>query len=328
MIGVAVFCGAFYGIDAVVDFAFLNTDVSPLTIAIFHTVFNIISTIILMPFCSLLEKLAVKTIKGKKEEEDNVFAVLDDRFLDMPGFAVEKCREVVADMAKITKKALVDATYLLDGFDKEVFKSVSEAESRVDKYEDKASSYLVKLSGKQLSKHEGHMVTELLHCIGDIERIADHAVNIAEVAQELYDKKSNFSENAAKEVGVISEAIREVITLAIDAFVEGDFETAKKVEPLEQVIDDLNFRIKNRHIQRLRAGECTIELGFVLNDILTNYERVSDHCSNVAVSIIQTEDYDVEAHQYIGHLKDEDDFKRAIELVQREYRLPESAATK
>ncbi len=324
MVGVAVFCGAFYGINAVVGFAFLNADVSPLSIAIFHTIFNIISTIVLMPFCSLLEKLAVKTIKSKKEEEeDNTFAVLDDRFLEMPGFAVEKCREIVSDMALITKKALIDATYLLDNFDKEVFKNVSDAETRVDKYEDKASSYLVKLSGEQLSNHEGHMVTELLHCIGDIERIADHAVNIAEVAQELYDKKSCFSEVAAKEVGVISEAIREVITLAIDSFVDGDFETAKKVEPLEQVIDKLKSKIKKGHIQRLKEGGCTVEMGFSLADLLENYERVSDHCSNIAVCILEGDTDNFESHEYLSNVKTkgENDFFAIFDVYKEKYNI-------
>jgi phosphate:Na+ symporter len=179
-----------------------------------------------------------------------------------------------------------------------------------------------------LSGKESHTVNNLLHSIGNWERISDHALNICDAAKEIDEKKIMFSTAATEELAVYTRAIKDILNMTVEAFEYDDIVMAKKVEPLEEVIDDLNFMIKNRHIQRLRAGECTIELGFVLHDILTNYERVADHCSNVAVSIIQTGDYDVEAHQYIGSLKGGEEFKNAMELVQKEYILPEIAVTK
>ncbi len=324
MIGVAVVCGGFYALDTVLDFAFMDLNVSPLSIAVVHTAFNIVSTVILMPFCTAIEKLSIKTIKGKKVEvEDDTFATLDERFLAVPSFALEKCRELVNEMAEITKKALIDATYLLEKYDKNIVQSVADAESRIDKYEDKTSSYLVKISGKEMSTKDSHTVTELLHCIGDIERIADHAVNIADVAQELYDKESEFSPEAEKEVKVISEAIREVITLAVDSLVKEDFETAKKVEPLEQVIDKLKYQIKKGHIQRLKDGYCTVEMGFSLSDLLVNYERVSDHCSNIAVCILERDSDSFETHEYLSNVKTKgaNDFFEKFEEYKNKYSI-------
>ena len=202
MIGVVIVFSVFCVLDAIIGFGFMDNTVSPMTIAIVHTTFNIISTVILIPFCGLIEKLAITTIKDKKKEDknDETFAVLDERFLDIPSFAVEMCRELVNQMAVISKGALVESTYLLGNYDEEKYKHIIEIESEVDKYEDKTSTYLVKLSSRDLSVKDSHIVTELLHCIGDLERIADHAVNIAKVAQELYQKNTGFSEDALDKI--------------------------------------------------------------------------------------------------------------------------------
>ena len=330
IIGTVVFMVVFYSINAFAPFAFLNTPADAAGIATVHSLFNIGATCLLLPFGNQLVKLATLIVKDSKEdqEKENIFKALDVRFLDTPGIALEQCKKLTDDMARITKESLFGAMDLLDNYSEKREKELVEMETLVDRYEDEIGAYLMKVSSGDLSKKDSHMVNTLLHSIGNWERISDHALNICDAAREIYEKKISFSKAATEELAVYTRAIKDILNMTVESFEYDDIAMAKKVEPLEEVIDDLNLVIKNRHIQRLRGGECTIELGFVLNDILTNYERVSDHCSNVAVSIIQTEDYDVEAHQYIGHLKDEDDFKRAIELVQRDYRLPELAATK
>ena len=330
VIGTVVFMVVFYAIHAIIPFGFMELAADAKGIATVHSLFNVGATLLLLPFAKGLEKLAVLTIKDSKEdqEKEDIFKVLDVRFLDTPGLALEQCKKLTDDMARVTKESLFGAIDLLDNYSDKREKELVEMETLVDRYEDEIGAYLMKVNSRDLSNKDSHMVNTLLHSIGNWERISDHALNICDAAREIHDKKISFSKAATEELAVYTKAIKDILNMTLEAFEYDDISMAKKVEPLEEVIDNLNFMIKNRHVQRLRAGECTIELGFVLNDILTNYERVSDHCSNVAVSIIQTEDYDVEAHEYIGQLKDEDDFKRAIELVQKEYRLPEVVATK
>ena len=327
IIGTAVFMVVFYTINAFAPFAFLNFAADAKGIAAVHSLFNVGATCLLLPFGGLLEKLAVVTIKDSKEdkERDNIFKVLDVRFLETPGFALEQCKNVTDDMARITKEALFGALELLDNYSEAKEKELIEMETLVDRYEDELGAYLVKLSSKNLSNKESHMVNTLLHSIGNWERISDHALNICDAAKEIHEKKITFSRQANEELAVFTRAIKDILNMTVEAFQYDDISVAKKVEPLEEVIDDLNLLIKNRHVQRLRAGECTIELGFVLNDILTNYERVSDHCSNVAVSIIQTGDYELEAHDYLNTVKNvnHDEFEREYEQVRKNYRLPE-----
>jgi len=330
VIGTVVFMVVFYAIHAIIPFGFMELAADAKGIATVHSLFNVGATLLLLPFAKGLEKLAVITIKDSKEdkEKENIFKALDVRFLDTPGIALEQCKKLTDDMARITKESLFGAIELLDNYNEKREKELVEMETLVDRYEDEVGAYLMKVNSRDLSNKDSHTVNTLLHSIGNWERISDHALNICDAAREIHEKKISFSKAATEELAVYTRAIKDILNMTVEAFEYDDISMAKKVEPLEEVIDDINLMIKNRHVQRLRAGECTIELGFVLNDILTNYERVSDHCSNVAVTIIQTEDYDVEAHQYIGRLKDEDEFKRAIELVQREYRLPELAAAK
>jgi len=307
MIGVVVVVGIFYILNQLIGFEFMTQRVSAMNIAVVHTLFNVFSTIILIPFCSSFEKLALKTIKSKAEErEADAFAALDERFLEMPSFAVEKCKELVCDMAKISSDAFNKATTLLDSFDISVFKEVEALEEIIDKYEDKTSTYLVKIAAHQMSAKDSKVVTELLHCIGDIERISDHALNIAETAKEVFDKKITFSEKATADIRLITGAVSEILELSICALINDDIETAKRVEPLEQVIDRLKRKIKNGHISRLRQGDCTMELGFILSDLLTNYERVSDHCSNIAVCFIEISNDSFETHEYLSQVRTAD----------------------
>lgn len=304
MIGVIITAGIFYALNSIIGFDFMTQKAGAMDIAVIHTLFNVISTVILIPFCNLIEKLAVKTIKAKKEkEETDVFAMLDNRFLAMPSFAVEKCKVLVCDMAYIASDSLKKATALLENYSEEEFSEVDKLESKVDKYEDKTSSYLVKIAQSNMSSKDSKVVTELLHCVGDIERISDHALNIAEAAKEVNDKQVTFSDEAKNDLAVITEATQEILDLAITALVNDDIDVAKKVEPLEQVIDMLKRKIKNGHITRLRQGECTMELGFILSDLLTDFERISDHCSNIAVCFIEIANGSFETHEYLSKVK-------------------------
>lgn len=324
MIGVVVVSGIFYILNAVIGFDFMSQQASAFNIAVVHTLFNIISTVILLPFCSLFEKLAIKTIKGKEtDRQTDKFDTLDERFLSVPAFAVEKCQELVYDMAKISVESFDRAVKLLEQFTPDEFEEIQKLESLVDKYEDKTSTYLVKIAGNRMSTKDSKNVTELLHCIGDFERISDHALNIAEAAKEMYDKQVTFSQKASSDIKIITAAVSEVLNMATDAFLNGDIDTAKSVEPLEQVIDNLKRKIKNGHIERLRVGECTMELGFILSDLLTNYERIADHCSNIAVCIIEIKNDSFQTHEYLNQLKSGDvkEFSDMYESYAEKYQI-------
>ena len=294
----------FYILDGIFKFSFMSQTVNVVSIAIVHTAFNVISTFITLPFCKPIENLAKKTIKGKSEENDK-FATLEDRFLTVPSFAVEKCRELVFDMANITRKAVLQSVDLIFDFDKTKYKEILASEGEVDRYEDKTGAYLVKIAGKQLNATDNRAVTQLLHVVGDIERISDHAVNVAKAANEMAEKNIEFSENARRDVNTISDAVREVINLTVDSFTADNYNDAKKVEPLDQVIDKLRYKIKDNHIKRLRDGGCTVEMGFVLSDLLSDFERISGHCSNIAVSLLDPDSETVETHNYFRQIKED-----------------------
>ncbi len=322
MIGVIIVAGVFYLMQHFMPFPFMEQRAGALQIAVVHTAFNILSTVILLPFCTAIEKLAVKTIPGKaNEREADVFDTLDDRFLDMPAFAVEKCKELVCDMAELSREAFIKAKQLLDTYSSELFEEVRALEAKVDKYEDKTSTYLVKIAENQIAAKDSRMVTELLHCIGDIERISDHALNLAEAAKEVHDKKITFSAKAKEDIAVIANAVTEILELANAALEKGDLEIAKHVEPLEQVIDRLKRKIKNGHILRLKQGDCTMELGFILSDLLTNLERISDHCSNIAVCVIEINNDSLETHEYLNQVKHsgESAFSEMYETYKQKY---------
>lgn len=324
IIGVVIVSVAFYAINSVVGFEFMNDNISAMTIAVVHTLFNILSTVILLPFCTLLEKLAIKTIPDKKtDKEQDIFATLDERFLNIPAFAVEKCKELVYDMAKISRDSYKLAVSLMDDFSSEAFDEVKRLESLVDKYEDKTSTYLVRIAESQVSSKDSRIVNELLHCIGDIERISDHALNIAEAAKEIYDKQIQFSDKAKKDIGIMANAVDEILEISTQILVNEDLESAKRVEPLEQVIDRLKRKIKSGHITRLRQGDCTMELGFVLSDITNNFERISDHCSNIAVCIIEITNDSFEVHEYMNQLKSngETEFSEMYEEYKSKYAI-------
>lgn len=325
LIGTTCFLIAFYVLHAIIDFGFMNLAANEMGIAIVHTCFNVFATTLLLPFNKLLVKLAQVSIKDDPKEatEEKTFAILDERFLEVPGVAVEQCRNAAADMASKAKEALMLAQSLFDQYDESILKEVMEKEDLLDRYEDELGSYLVKLSSRSLSEKDSHMLSILLHCIGDLERIGDHAVNLAHSAKEMHDKNLRFSIGAEKELSVFVRAVNEILETAVNSFEEQNETVARTVEPLEEVIDQLNAEMKDRHIIRLRRGECTIEMGFILADVMNNYERISDHCSNIAICAIQ-ENVNVDAHDYIVHLKtpDNTEFLAAVEQYKNKYYLP------
>ena len=305
IIGTTVFMVVFYAINAFVDFTFLENRIGYAGIAIIHSTFNIGATLLLLPFGRVLEKLACMTIRDDKKQAENKedIRVLDYRFLETPGFAIEQCKNVAYTMAELSKEAIFKAMELLKKYDEKTAEEVIELENKVDMYEDELGTYLVKLSSKSVMEEDSRTLSLLLHCIGDYERISDHAINIQESAKELYDKGMGFSDKAIEELEIFTRAIEDIVNLSLIAFKDEDVEIAKSVEPLEEVIDYLSDELKNRHIKRLREGKCTIEQGFVFSDITTNYERISDHCSNIAVSLIEIKDDGYDTHKYLDYVK-------------------------
>lgn len=331
IIGTTVFMVVFYLINAFLPFAFLGESANAVGIAIIHSVFNIVATLVLLPFGKVLVKLACMTVREDPEEQEALevpdeFALLDERFLDKPSLALEHSRMVTNNMAKLSKKALFESFDLLKSYSPEHSQRVSAMEDRVDKYEDMLGTYLMKISSKNLSEKDSETLSLLLHTIGNFERICDHACNLSEAAKEMYDKKLTFSDKARVELDVFTDAIKEIIDKAFTSFANEDLELAGTVEPLEEVIDDLNMELKGRHVRRLRKGTCTIELGFVLSDITTNYERIADHCSNIAVCLIQVKKEGFDTHEYLDTMKREDneEFKSRYAEFKEKYRLPES----
>ena len=303
------------------NFSFLDDPVSPFMIAVLHTLFNIITTIILLPLRGLLEKLAVKTVKDKKDK--GVSSVLDERLLLSPSFAITKCEDLTNQMATLSFDNINCSIKLLDNPDKKLIDKISKIEKTVDEYEDILGSYLVKLSSSPLNEQDSKNITLLLHSIGDFERISDHAVNISEAAEKLQDKKLNFSKAALSDIKVLAQAVSEICKLANDCFVNHDTAIAAEVEPLEQAIDSLISQIKSKHVDRLQSGDCTIELGFIFSDLLTNFERVSDHCSNIAAYIIKSNSADFEVHRYLSSVKHSQNsyFTKRLENYINKYKL-------
>ena len=311
--------------NLIFGFEFIENAADPLGIAVVHTVFKILALMMLMPLSKQLEKLACFIVKDSKEdiEKDEEFKVLDDRFIHSPAFAIEQCKKLTDNMAAITRDSMLRAVEITNGYNEELDKYIYETESRIDNYEDKLGTYLVKISANELSAEDGKNISTLLHCIGDFERISDHATNIVKASKEMNDMGIVFSGDAKKELDVMSRAVADVLNLTVEAFINNDLEKAHKVEPLEEVIDGLKTRLKSRHVKRLRDGECTIELGFVFADFITNFERVSDHCSNIAVCLIQMADANFEVHDYIHELKASgEEFDKMVEAYQQIYKLP------
>ena len=321
VIGVAVVSVIFYALNAIIGFAFTATSINAWGVAIVHTLFKLICVVLIGPFYKQLAKLSMMIIKDSKDDQETS-TLLDDRLLDTPGVAVGRATQVVATMADLATKSLTDAISLFDNFDPKVADNVRDIEGKVDNLEDAIGSYLIKVSARATDTKDSEQVTKLLHIIGDYERISDHAVNIVESCEELRDKKISFSEDAVRELSVLRRAVSDILALSYNAFVNNDLEVAAKIDPLEQVVDDLRDKIKLNHIIRLQKSECTIEHGFVLSDILTNFERVSDHCSNIGGCVIEIAKYDaLDMHKYNRKNHGSEDFEQMYKEYTSVYSL-------
>ncbi len=305
-IGVILFSIIFYTLNAIVDFPFMSVTMTAVSLALMNTVFRFIIVVMLAPFISLLERICRVIIKDKPQDaavlED--FDRLEERFLDHPALAVEQSRLTANSMAMRARDNLFDAFRLITNYSDEGFRHVNELEDIVDKYEDKLGTYLIHITSRELNSEQYESVGKYLHTINDFERISDHALNVAECAQEMHEKEIVFSADGERELRVLFAAVTEVTNIAVDSFINNDLDLAYRVEPLEELIDNLCDELKLHHTDRLQKGICTLNHGFVFNDLLTNLERISDHCSNIAVASIELESDSFDTHEYISSLKE------------------------
>ncbi len=326
MVGVAIFVVVFYGLGLFIDWTFLENTASAWNIAVIHTIFNIGATAVLMPLNGLLVKLAYLFVPAEPVHQAPV--LLDEILLATPAVAVSRAKDIALMMVQSAQKAMTLASGLTKTFDEKVMQEVVDLETETDRYQDALGSYLVKLSGKHLSVEDNRTLNTLLYTISDIERLGDHALNVAEAAQEMHDKDIVFSPQAQQELEVLQQAINDIIKRIVKALAKDDMVQAMKVEPQEQVIDALVKEIKSRHVRRLRDGKCSVEYGFVLEDLLTAYERSADHCSNIAVEILQVSEGKLETHEYLnalktGELEESAKFNQRFQRYKARYVFPE-----
>ena len=333
MIGTVIFMAVFYGIHAVTPFGSLNEPANAAGIAVIHSLFNIGCAVLMFPFSDLLVKLAVLTVRDEREDagqagtEEKILpaelAALDERFLETPGYAMNISKNAAYAMAEETKGCISLALELCNGYTEEKSAAVIQREQLIDTYEDVLGTYLLKLSSQDLSQEDGRSLSVLLHCMSDLERISDHAVNICGSMEEMKKRKQGFSEKAFDELRVLLDAVHDIVEMTTAIFLAGDVERAKDVEPLEEVIDSLNVTLRQNHIKRLRKGICTIELGIILEDLITDLERVSDHCSNIAVCLIEVSGDGFDTHAYVDvDIRQTPWFAQEVERLKKIYALP------
>lgn len=309
-VGGLIFAILFYGINMFVHFPFLNNVVNPVSIALINTLIRVIMIVILSPFIHVIEKIVSLIIKDNNDDEQySDVNLLEERFLDYPPLAIENVTHVINTMAGKSLDIIFAATDLIFKYDEKKFEKVVKKEVQLDEYEDKINTYLTKLGARSLSGYQSRLINRYLHSVSDLERISDHALNIAQTAQEMSENKVVLSNKAIKELNLLLDAIRKVTTMAMDSFILGDAETSYSVEPLEQVVDKITDQLKENHIERLQSGECSIDSGYYFDDLLNNYERVSDHCSNIALATIGLYDKNFDTHTYEITIREEDKFK-------------------
>ncbi len=324
VLGAAIWALVFYAANAIVHFTFMDTIMTAVTVALMNTLFRFATVLVLMPAIPLLEKLVVWLVPDSSDSqllEQHDMDRLEERFLQHPALAIEQSRLVTDSMAEKARDNLLRAMHLRLEYSERGYEQVDEAEQLVDRYEDKLGTYLMKLTGRSLTPEQTEEVAKYLHTISDFERISDHACNIADVCQEIDEKKVVFSPHAVHELQVLESAVTEILSTAIDAFVNGNLQLAARVEPLEEIIDGLCDEAKSHHVERLQQGLCTLNQGFVFNDLLTNYERVADHCSNIAVAIIEVESDNFDTHEYLNSVKAMKDasFERYYDEYKKKY---------
>ena len=322
VVGVTVTGAIFYGLNAAFHFSFLSQTVNPFSVAAVNSFLRLAMMLLLTPLSGVLLKLVTLLVKDTPKEETGPALRLEERFLQYPALALEQCRENIVEMAKLSKKSVSKAIRLLTDFSEEEFEKVKKLEDDGDIYEDRLGAYLMGVTAREMTARQNADVAEFLHSLTDYERISDHALNLAENAKEISDKKIRFSEPGRRDLNALTSAVTEILHLSVRAFETGDADAATQVEPLEQVIDDLCDEIKRRHVERIRTGVCTYSQGFVFNDILTNLERIADHCSNLAIAVIERRENTYDAHGYINRLKasDSDAFRAAFEEFDARYR--------
>ncbi len=303
LIGTVFFLALFYGLDALVHFSFTDMPIGAFEIAVVHSIFNVATTILLLPFSKQLVRIANLVIRDKKGEEELPAKRLDERLLATPSVAVGESNAMTVDMMKTAHRTLLQALALIEHYDEKTAEEILEQENHLDACEDELGTYLVRLASNKLSAEDSMLVSKMLHTIGDFERLGDHAVNLLGSVRELQEKKLSFSPAGKEDLALLSSALTEILSLTAEAYEKNDAEIASRVEPLEQTIDGLVERIKDKHVTRLQNGECTIQLGFILADLLNNFERVSDHCSNIAVSVIEIKHNTFDTHQYLNRVK-------------------------
>ncbi len=321
IIGTSAFLVLFYLLNSFLNFAFMNNSVNAAMIAVVHTVFNVFATALLLPFTKQLEKLSMFIIRDDNSEEG--VSVLDDRLLATPAVAVAQAKKLATEMAGCAKDGLVESLNLIFEYSPEKATKIREMEQKADKYEDILGTYLVKLNGESLNDEDNHQVSNLLHCIGDFERISDHSVNIVQSVEEIVSKKLEFSEDAINELAVVKAALTEILDISYTAFADENLELAKNIEPLEQIIDKLKMKLRNNHILRLKQNRCTIETGFVYADLVTNFERVADHCSNIGVCLLEVANGSFDTHEYLNNVKHfgGNDFGEKYEMYKSKYAI-------
>ena len=329
IVGTIAFMGVFYLLNTFLHFSFINDVAGPAGIAVIHSAFNVIATAVLLPFGDVLVKMACATIRDTKEEkaiseEDQEFMILESRFLSNPGIAIEQSKTAAKKMAEQSQNALKLSFGLLDTFQEENAFRVEKIEAKVDRYEDELGTYLIKLNQKELSVEDSHSLSIMLHCIGDFERISDHALSIMKSAKEMWEKNAVFSPQAVKELHVMEKAVVDIVDKAYTVFANQDIQLAEEIEPLEEVIDELSRELKRRHVNRLRAGECTIEMGFILSDVTTSLERIADHCSNIGVCVTQVREDLYDTHSHLDTVKNApgEHFHHELEVARVNYMLP------
>lgn len=325
LFGVVIVSVIFYAVNALVHFGFMSRTMTAVSIAFVNTLFRVVIVMILAPMTGLIEKFVSLFVKDDKERLKGLrdMDLLEERFLTHPALSIEQSRQVINSMARCVVKIVTDALSLVDKYTKDGFAEVQKEEELVDRYEDKLGTYLVQITRLELTKQQNIMVGKYLHSITDFERMSDHALNIAECAQEMHDKKLNFSKSATHELSVLRSAVSEIVALAVKAFVEDDLSVAYRIEPLEEKIDSLCDEMKLHHINRISDGTCTLQLGFVFNDLLTNLERMADHCSNIGVAMIELASGALETHDYYNKLMEEttDQFKESFAKYDAKFKL-------
>ena len=321
VIGTIIWLSVFGIVSAVFKPVILNQTASYFGIAVAHSLFNVACTILLLPMSSLLEKLAIKLVPDSGTQEQ--ITQLDDRLLATPPVAVVQAKKLANDMALCAKDGLIDSLNLIFDYSSEKANAIREMEDKADKYEDMLGTYLVKLSSENVNDEDSHEISNLLHCIGDFERISDHSVNIVKSVEEIVSKNLEFSDDAIKELTVVKDALTEILEISYEAFINENLELAKNIEPLEQIIDKLKMKLRNNHILRLKQNRCTIETGFVYADLVTNFERVADHCSNIGVCLIEVANGSFDTHEYLNNVKHfgGNDFSEKYEMYKSKYAI-------